>query len=262
MYSLIKIKSIPELQIEHIKDLTADESNKILNGLSCASDFIKINNKVDLITSAIKEFDDNRDMDSGVKMQRAIIEVLSLFYMYIETIKVVVNKDFGAKSSQMDDFILATKKEFDSSFSYRFLSKLRNYVIHYAFPAYEVTKHNTGIIEVKIKKENLNLDSSVWGKVLTEDFKSDKDEFEIGSMFKELYSSIMKISTVCVNFYDITKLKNGCVYILGYQEMIAEGEFLHIGKLVFNGDKLSGFSEMSQFPFEIFQSIINRINKH
>lgn len=262
MYSLFKVKTIPELQIERIRDLSKEESDTILSKFDCVRDFNKINNKIELLTSAIKEFNESKVLHNGIKTQRAIIEILSLFYMYLETIKVVIKRDFGDESSQMSDYISATNKEFDNIFAYRFLYKLRNYVIHYHFPAFRIFKDNNGNEEVIINKKDLNIDNSTWGRIVTEDFRSDIAEFELKSMFEDLHCCIARISNICVNFYDITKLKDGCNYILEYQALIVSGESLVIGKLDINQNKLRGYKEMIDFPFTFFQSILDNINKN
>lgn len=263
MYSLIKLeKSQNDICINPIKDLTKDESDLIVKELNALCDYHKISNKQRLIHSAIIEFEKNISTNNNIKIERSIIEVLSLFYMYLETIGVVINKDFGKNSNEMDRFKSSKSLEFDSYFSYRFLSKLRNYIIHYEFPNFYITKSESEDTRVSVDVECLNLDKSIWGKPISKDFESGDCKIELITMFRELMHCINRISNTCINFYDIAKIKTRCEFILKYKKHLNNAnEDLAICKIILKDGKPKTFSNMNIFPFGDFEHFLKRVRR-
>lgn len=259
MYSLIKFTK--DKGLTHLKELLEAESNFILDSINSISDFEKINSKKELIDNAIADLENNAIKKDEIRIKRSIVEVLSLFYMYLETVEVVIKKDFGKKSIQMNDYELIKSHMFDNYFAYRFLYRLRHYIIHCVFPPFTLNVSKDSPKEVIIYKRNLDRTNSAWQGQLAKDLNGSIEEFELIGMFKELFQCIAKISNECVNHYDITKLRVGCENIMSYKHLIEKGESLSICTLVWsNTGKLTSLNAVMEFPFAKCEQILGRIN--
>jgi hypothetical protein len=69
-----------------------------------------------------------------VQINCELLNFLSTVRTFVDHAETALKREFGTEAQQISDFKNAASREFDGSFSYRFLSQLRNYTQHCGLP--------------------------------------------------------------------------------------------------------------------------------
>jgi hypothetical protein len=72
-------------------------------------------------------------------INRIALNLLSSIRMYLDHIETDLKRRYGNKSHEVEKFEQICSQEYDGSFSYRFLYRLRNYAQHCGFPIHDIS---------------------------------------------------------------------------------------------------------------------------
>jgi hypothetical protein len=74
------------------------------------------------------------NINNVLEVNRLVLNFLTAFKFFLDNAETYFKRKYGKESGIIKDFIKLTNNSFDSSFAYRFLSKLRHYSVHLGFP--------------------------------------------------------------------------------------------------------------------------------
>ncbi|MCD6017553.1 MAG: hypothetical protein K0S53_674 [Bacteroidetes bacterium] len=126
-----------------------------------------------------------------LNLNRLILNYLSAVRTYLDHTETRLKRTYGEKSNEMQNFKQYTNDAFDGYFSYRFLSKLRNYAQHCGLPSSSIEFSSTsseGKIISKLimhfERDELLNNFSSWGK-LKEELGRKNQLFDVISLLEE-----------------------------------------------------------------------------
>lgn len=135
-----------------------------------------------------------------LQSNKLVLNVLIGFKFFLDNAEFYLKRKFGKNSHEVQGHITLTHYCFDNSFSYRFLSKLRNYCAHLGFPLevvnfdiefndenLEISEHSCKLI---VYAEMLKKERDLFGKIVMSDLEKRDNEIDLIPLIKELTNSI------------------------------------------------------------------------
>jgi len=134
-----------------IKNITIESGN----------DFVEYSTK---LANTSRVFSEQEMVGLLTSANKLLISYLS----FVKTFNDIVSKNIAQKKGekQLSDYKKENSAMYDKYFSYRFLSRLRNYVIHYAIPLTSIKSDKLGVEFECTKSELLKYDG--WSKIKAE----------------------------------------------------------------------------------------------
>jgi len=136
-----------------------------------------------------------------LEANKLILNVLTSFKFFLDNAETYLKRENGKESQIVNEFISLTNNNYDKSFAYRFLSKMRNYSIHLGFPLevlnvdIDFNKENPEKsicdFELKIDIEILKKEKSLFGSLHKELIQMDED-IDLRPLITELSHYIME----------------------------------------------------------------------
>jgi hypothetical protein len=168
--------------------------------------YLALNNFVnDALEKLIEDFDTITDSSTVhrnniyLNFNRHLLNYLSSLRTFIDHAKTNFSKRYGSNSLELEKLNSILNTNYENSFAYRFLYKLRNYSQHCGLPVEDIyfsfendinTKKTSGDLELNFNRDLLLHKYDSWGKVK-------KDLTETSNLFKviPLIKEIMQILT-------------------------------------------------------------------
>lgn len=146
-------------------------------------------------------------------LQSAFTSYLAARSAMIDRAKRYLSRTFGNPSPEFDDYVGATRSEYDGHFSYRLFSNLRNFSQHNEMPVSEMNLSGTASedggmklsAEIIISKEKIYqslLDEGKQPKFRNELLTLPDDNFEIVSIVKEDIASLHRLFYTLCSYHD------------------------------------------------------------
>mgnify|MGYP001171675419 FL=1 len=144
-----------------------------------------------------------------VEVNRATLNLLSSLKTFIDFSETFLRRKYGKDSEEIKLFKAAQSDQFDSSFSYRFCYKLRNYAQHCGLPVGGFDSKTVQISEAEtishviiyLERDEL-INNFDWGKKIKEEILTLDERFELGS---HLFKFVECIQVLCQTLIDIEK---------------------------------------------------------
>jgi len=92
-----------------------------------------------------------------LQLNRLISNYLSSIRLFLDHSEYALHQKYGKNSLQLKEFKKTCSNVYDNNFSYRFLSKLRNYVQHCGMPIGHINI-NSKVVNVNPTKSNHQLE--------------------------------------------------------------------------------------------------------
>ena len=141
-------------------------------------------------------------------VNRHMLNFLSMASTYIEHLKRITRKRYGADSVELKNMQEFMSEQYDRCFSYRFICKLRNYALHCELPIdtinFEtdwVKKEETPMnsLQVCLIRDKLLNVSSAWGTPLKEEISNLPNGIEVKKLVNEKMACIELIYLAAIN---------------------------------------------------------------
>jgi hypothetical protein len=138
--------------------------------------------------------------DTAQEMNRLLLNYLSTFKTFRDHLKTRYTHLERQGYSYLDDFNKITSICYDTNFSYRFFSKLRDYVQHCGLPVHYIDIYDTlqgGVqISIAFSRDQLISLFKKWGPTVKNDLLQQPEHFEILPLLKQFRGLIQLINTV------------------------------------------------------------------
>lgn len=207
-----------EKKITVINDISEDLYNLLNEKEKALTHFLFSNNYYKMLLTNINELLDyiskieNQENKNIFEMEERILNVnrltinlLGLFFSYINHYENDLKDFTGKNSEQVKKFKHITSKYFDEHFEYRFLYKLRNYSIHCSIPITTIsTSIDNPIKQYCIDTKFLLNNFSQWGTIVKNDLEN-MDKINIKKLIqdsKPVFNELHK-ELVFINNFDI-----------------------------------------------------------
>lgn len=289
-----RIRSDILSEINEIRPLTSKEYEKYKKAVSIVIDanqsldlfklvYYNFNDYEQALNQFFKQFVQNQGMDwnkmDGITLQlnRLISNYLSSIRLFLDHSEYALHQKYGKNSLQLKEFKKTCSNVYDNNFSYRFLSKLRNYVQHCGMPIGHINI-NSKVVNVNPTKSNHQLELQFDRDSLLKNFewKKLKPEIEKLPLKFDINSHIYTMNE-CVGTITFALIKNElpqCFKCSEYLKSLifeamdygnAEGTpcILDVDKMTKSGGNVS----IQWFPIHVIQWIdsfnpdkINNIN--
>lgn len=176
-----------------------------------------------------------------LETNRIVLNVLSSFKFFLDNGESFLKRKYGKDSIIARGFIQLTRKIHGESFSYRFLSKLRNYSIHLGFPFQG--------LEFRTEKNKENPEKAIGSLQLLIDINLIKKE-------KSLFGSVHKEFSDLNNDIDIKPLiRNLSISILEIQDYIYNVQKEEIENSIENIETFTGDFKTNDNEIKVFNSL-------
>jgi hypothetical protein len=151
-------------------------------------------------------------MMGGVKMilsiNRHLLNLLSSFRTFLDHTETYLKRRHGSSSERAVAFKLTTSAAFDSSFSYRFLSQLRNYVQHCGMPVGKMSIHIdfdeetrepvSQYLELLFSRDSLLSNFDRWHSMVKPELEAMPDHFPIRPHVENLMVQVGEIQRALI----------------------------------------------------------------
>ncbi|MBP1222336.1 hypothetical protein [Flavobacterium sp. 1355] len=147
-----------------------------------------------------------------LQSNKLVLNVLIGFKFFLDNAEAYLKRKFGKNSDEVKSHINLTRDCFDTSFAYRFLSKLRNYYAHLGFPLEvvhfdidfndidpEISEHSCKLL---VDTEMLRKEQELFGAIVMKDLEKIDYSIDLIPLIKELTYSI---NTIQKNIYSLQK---------------------------------------------------------
>lgn len=274
--------------ITDIRDLSSEEYQTYVRASSCLMGFsrdqqlyaivlLNYDDFLNLLKKYGEEYAKNPSSVNWITMERMVLDTNRYFLNYLSSVKTFLDhtetklkKNYGEESPRYKCFKEICSKSYDSSFSYRFLIKLRNYSQHCGMPLGGLTLQSeekppySGNIyysfEAKFNKEKL-LEYDSWGSLKKEILEL-PSEFGIIPHVVEMMNCLIKINLVLIE-EDLPELFKSAEFINQLVSPIQgkEGfpcilQFL-VTKRHENGEVRDMEVQITHIPFHIIEIVDN-----
>lgn len=232
--------------ITEIRDLSAKEFRDYQSASDCLLAFsesqrlyaivlLNYDDFLSLIEKYRKEYAESPQSLDFIVMERMVLNInrhilnyLSSVRSFLDHTETKLKKKYGAESNRYQRFKDICKEVYDTNFSYRFLSKLRNYSQHFGMPLgglslsskeeppYSDNIHHS--LRAYFQRDRL-LVSKSWGKIAKE-ISQLPSEFDIVPHFIQMTKCLEKINLVLING-DLPELFANAKYI---EQLISEAK--------------------------------------
>lgn len=275
--------------ITAIRDLSDKEYQDYRNASDCLFDFSKdqqlytivllnYDDFFERIKKYSQEYAENPRTMNWIMMEKMVLDINRHLLNYLSSIRTFLDhtqtklkKKCGDQSDGFKRFRDACSKSYDDSFSYRFLSKLRNYSQHCGMPLGVLTLHSeekppySGHVYHSLKAkfsrdELLKYDS--WGTRISKEISELPSEFEIVPHVVEMMKCLEKINLVLLE-EDLPELFRSAEFV---EQLISpvqstEGvpcilKFLQISRGA-NAEIKEMKIEVTNIPLHIVQIVMN-----
>lgn len=161
--------------------------------------------------------------NATLAINNELLNSLSMTTMYLDHTRKRLK---GKENEDYERFEKATNNEFDTYFSYRLFSKLRNYSLHSGFPITGVD-FSDGFNEdgssaykfyLDFQRDELLNNSDKWGAIVRKDLEQQPERFPVMPLADEVLTSMRKIHTVVAKGM-AKRLSNEVEF---FEQMIAE----------------------------------------
>lgn len=279
-------------EITEIRDLTEEEYKEYQKASTCLFSFSSDQQLYTIVTlnyddflNTIKEYAmryaENPQNLNFITMERMylninrhILNFLSSVRSFIDHNETNLKQQYGDDSEEFKQFQNICRNAYDNNFSYRFLSKLRNYTQHCGMPLGRLTLSSkedpprSGKIYHSMKakfnrKELLKYDS--WGKTLKEEISRLPEEFDISPHIITMMKCLEDINISLID-EDLPELFRSAQFI---EQLISEAQgkggspcILQIDKIERDelGKAVGIKMTITQIPFHII-NIVKKIMK-
>lgn len=141
-----------------------------------------------------------------VEVNRHVLNFLSAMKTFLDHTQTRLDRQFGKESSEFKQFKAAEHAAFDNHFSYRFVSKLRNYTQHCGMPLGNISanvlqddppdgtvKH---IIDFFFDRDSLLTKFSEWSRHVEPELKAMPTQFPISEHIHQTMECLEEINAV------------------------------------------------------------------
>jgi len=164
-------------------------------------DYFEFIEKLTKVPTANIDYNIVTNQSAVLEANKLILNVLTSFKFFLDNAETYLKRTFGKESQIVKDYVLLTNENYDSSFAYRFLSKMRNYSIHLGFPLealnLDIDFNNENPeksfcdFELKIDIDKLKNEKSLFGSLHKELIEMD-DDIDLRPLITELSHYIME----------------------------------------------------------------------
>jgi len=210
----------------------------------------------------------NQYTSKFLDLNRIILNMLSSIRTYLDHTETRLKKRFGVESDEYEFFKKLTSECYDKYFSYRFLSKLRNYSQHCGLPAGNISLKDDIYgrdIKISFNRDSLLSDYDSWGLIVKPELEAQNEEFDIIPLLNEKASLLKKINEK-LNLKLIEKLNSTALNLL---KLIDETQQRGKGipcLIKISGSKDNPLMNIRWFPFDTISQVtkvkIQVISKH
>jgi len=221
---LIALRKISDTEFEKYKiyrDIVLDfeKRHQLFEGID-----LNFNNYVNYLHSILEEHSTKHMMSSFEEISFNSNVLISNFLSSCKAFvdhsdKFLINK-FGGKSEEFKKLESFRNQEFDSKFSYKFLSKFRNYCQHCGMPnlhfSINVKSQPDGRREYSIGMSLVSEDllkKFDWGRIVKQAISLQPKEFDIYHLIFDYYESLKSVYIVLVKIFDFDKVLESKSYI-------------------------------------------------
>lgn len=202
-------------------------------------------------------FDFSRFSHQFIDINRIVLNLLSSIRTYLDHNETNLKRNFGKESIEFKMFKKLTSECFNNYFSYRFLSKLRNYSQHCGLPTGSMSivnnvKGNT--LRLSFVRDELLESFESWGSIVKPDLQKQSKEFDIIPLLQEKVELLKNINEN-ISLMLSKKIKNHSVHLL---ELINETQTKGKGIpiiLKISGNVDSPILQIGYFPYEVISRI-------
>lgn len=180
-------------QLIEITRLNHSEYKKVLNRFSA---LFEEDHAIDWATA--------RDMI--VEVNRHVLNFLSAMKTFLDHTQTRLDRQFGKESSEFKQFKAVEYAAFDHHFSYRFVSKLRNYTQHCGMPLGNISANVVQddppvgtvmhIIDFYFDRDSLLTNFSEWSRHVEPELKAMPPQFPISEHIDRTMECLEKINAV------------------------------------------------------------------
>jgi hypothetical protein len=264
---LKRLANINSNSIITLKELSEEESIKILSKINVVNTFYKINLNSDAILKIHKDIIDSIDNDNReLNLNKLILDFLYTFRLFLDHWETYLNRTFGESSNEFKKFKAATNKEFNDSFAYRFISKFRNYIQHCGIPAIKLTgkllEKEQKQYALFLNKEELLTQYKEWGAKVKPDLVTQPDRFDLYPLLIDVTASIQRLHSIAINCtLNIEELLLASREIMTFEKFIKSSEY-ELAVIEYKEFYDSGSPKslsINVFPFDIAQYLIKNI---
>jgi hypothetical protein len=204
------------------------------------------------------------DLDAfGHEINVTLLNMMMSARTFLDHMETFVKREYGKESIEVKLFKSLTAKEFDNTFSYKFMYKLRNYVQHCGMPPLSYSK--TKILDEESPFAELTLvfdrdallsEYDSWGGIVKTELEAQGEKFDAFSIVDNFITSILRIY-VCFN--DETRFRSTQIARKRIAEIISQPEsYINDDYCLFSAsEKEDGKAtfNMSWIPVSLFQKI-------
>ncbi len=208
-------------------------------------------------------------------MDEMILQLNRLISNYLCSVKLLLDHstydlitEYGKKSQYVNDFQDICSEAYDTSFSYRFLSKLRNYVQHCGMPighlnlqssVDEIDPHKSNVkLELKFNRDDL-LNKFNWKK-LTNEIQNLPPDFDINPHINNMNEWIGKIIFSLIQ----NELPNAVKASNYLQKLIEETDKFEGVTCILDASNMTncgGNLTIEHFPFHLIEQVNKLTNE-
>lgn len=195
---------------------------------------------------------------------RLFLNFLSSGRTFLDHSETYLKRKYGKKSSEFLKFKKETNNQYDSSFEYRFVYKLRNYAQHCGLPINNIIYSLDNEIQEKKYKRKINLSPIFdkekllktykdWGVKLKDDLKKKPSEIPVTSVLREYYKSMEVLNKTILKIEE-ESLQTSIEYLENFEKKYYEFELEENLQLcVFYNFKLSKPESYENSKFETYK---------
>jgi hypothetical protein len=275
--------------ITAIRDLSYEEYKAYKNASDCLLDFsrdqqmytivlLNYDDFLNVIKKYSQEYAENPRTVNWILIERMVLDInrhllnlLSSIRTFLDHTQTKLIKKYGAQSDRFKHFREACSKFYDASFSYRFLTKLRNYSQHCGMPLGSLTLHSEEnppysgqvyhSLELKFSRDEL-LKYDSWGTRIALEISQLASEFGIVPHVIEMMNCIKGINLVLIE-EELPELFKSAEFVegltspaLGKEGIPCILKFLEINRA--ENAKIKDMKiEITNIPFHIIQIVMN-----
>ncbi|MFA6057439.1 MAG: hypothetical protein WC756_04515 [Taibaiella sp.] len=144
--------------------------------------------------------DSNKSFDfkeTYLDLNRVILNLLSSIRTYLDHNETRLKKKYGETSEEFQLFKRLTSNAFDTSFAYRFLTKLRNFAQHCGLPSgsiQQVSSRDGETIRLILHRDNLLNVYDGWGSQVKKDLIQQSEDFDMLPLIEQKISELRAIN--------------------------------------------------------------------
>lgn len=155
---------------------------------------------------------------------RLLVNLLSMFRIFLEHSETVLVRQFGKDSQELDEWRSATAREWDGVFAYRFIYALRNYCLHIGMPPLQVSYSSSAnddsiSCELNIQVKVLLEESTCWKAKLLEDLKAQTGDIPVMQTLDDWSRAFWRVARAVMDVQRRTALP-AAQKILRYREQL------------------------------------------